>query len=81
MVLEARDLGARLRLRRGTLNLTQPELATRAGVSLAYLGLLEADGLPALAQDARRGAALRRVAIVLGDTRLVAWLDEGGAPS
>ena len=76
MPLEAGRLGHRLRTRRGALNLTQPEVATRAGVSLAYLGLLETGGLPQPVQE-----TLRRVAVVLADASLVAWLDEGGVPS
>lgn len=69
--MDARQLGRVVRDRRGTLNLTQPELAGRAGVSLAYLYMLEGGGLP----DPEL-APLRRVACTLGLARLVALLDD-----
>jgi transcriptional regulator with XRE-family HTH domain len=44
----ARELGQRLRAHRLALNITQQELATRAGVALGALKQLEAGGNPTL---------------------------------
>src|SRR5262245_18717116 len=69
--MDARQLGRAIRDRRGALNMTQPDLADRAGVSLAYVYMLEAGGLPQPGLD-----PLRRVAGALSFARLVALLDE-----
>src|SRR5438874_11631526 len=69
--MDPRQLGRAIRDRRGGLNMTQPELADRAGVSLAYVHMLEAGGLPQPGLD-----PLRRVAGALGFSRLAALLDD-----
>jgi transcriptional regulator with XRE-family HTH domain len=51
--------------------MTQPELADRAGVSLAYVCMLEAGGLPQPGLD-----ALLQVAKTLAFGRLAALLEE-----
>jgi transcriptional regulator with XRE-family HTH domain len=71
MGMDLRWLGRVLRERRGALNMTQPELADRAGVSLAYVTMLEAGGLPDPGLD-----PLTQVTRALGLTRLVALLEE-----
>jgi transcriptional regulator with XRE-family HTH domain len=69
--MDVARLARAVRGRRGTLNMTQPDLAERASVSLAYVYMLEAGGLP------RPGLEpLRRVATVLGQARLIELLDE-----
>lgn len=69
--MDLRRLGRVIRDRRGTLNMTQPEVAGHAGVSLAYLHMLEAGGLPDPGLD-----ALAQVARALALSRLVALLDD-----
>ena len=69
--MDLRWLGRLIRDRRGELNMTQPELADRAGVSLAYVSMLETGGLPDPGVE-----ALRQVARSLGLTRLVVLLDD-----
>jgi transcriptional regulator with XRE-family HTH domain len=69
--MDARRLGRAVRERRGALNLTQPDLAERAEVSLAYLYMLEVGGLPELDPE-----PVQRVAGVLGYTRLVTLLED-----
>lgn len=71
MPMDARKLGLVVRHRRGALNMTQPELADRAGVSLAYVYMLEVGSLPEPGRE-----PLRRVAGALAFARLVALLDE-----
>jgi transcriptional regulator with XRE-family HTH domain len=73
MGMDLRWLGRVIRERRGALNMTQPELADRAGVSLAYVSMLEAGGLPEPGLD-----ALTLVARALGLARLVSLLEEVG---
>ncbi len=51
--------------------MTQPELADRAGVSLAYVYMLEAGGLPDPGLE-----PLQRVAGILGFARLVTLLND-----
>src|SRR6266542_242396 len=72
--MDLRGLGRMIRDRRGTLNMTQPELADRAGVSLAYVHMLEAGGLPQPGLD-----SLLQVARTLDLARLVSLLDEVSA--
>ena len=69
--MDLRWLGRLIRGRRGELNMTQPELADRAGVSLAYVSMLETGALPEPGVE-----ALRQIARALGLTRLVALLDD-----
>jgi hypothetical protein len=69
--MDARRLGRAVRERRGTLNLTQPDLAERAEVSLPYLYMLEVGGLPELEPE-----PVKRVAHALGYARLVTLLDD-----
>src|SRR6266542_2436358 len=69
--MDLRGLGRMIRDRRGTLNMTQPELADRAGVSLAYVHMLEAGGLPEPGLY-----SLLQVARALDLARLVTLLDE-----
>jgi transcriptional regulator with XRE-family HTH domain len=69
--MDTRRLGRALRQRRGELNLTQPDLAERAGVSLPYLYMLEVGGLPQPEPE-----PLARVAKALGYARLVGLLDD-----
>jgi transcriptional regulator with XRE-family HTH domain len=69
--MDSRRLGRAIRQRRGALNLTQPDLAERAEVSLAYLYMLEVGGLPQPEPE-----PLARVAGALGYARLVTLLEE-----
>jgi transcriptional regulator with XRE-family HTH domain len=64
-------LGRWIRNRRGALNMTQPELAERAGVSLAYVYMLEVGALPEPGLQ-----SLLRVARAVDDTRLAELLEE-----
>ena len=73
-------LGRIIRDRRGALNMTQPELAERAGVSPAYIYMLEVGGLPHPGLE-----SLLRVAKAIDQTRLAELLEElvatrAGAP-
>jgi transcriptional regulator with XRE-family HTH domain len=77
---DAVRLGRVIRERRGALNMTQPELAERAGVSPAYIYMLEVGGLlhPGL-------ESLLQVARAIDQTHLVELLEEvvatrAGAP-
>ena len=72
--MDLRWLGRLIRDRRGALNMTQPELADRARVSLAYVHMLEVGGLPQPGLD-----PLRQVAQALDFARLVTLLDEVAA--
>ena len=69
--MDPRQLGRAIRDRRGALNMTQPDLADRAGVSLAYVYMLEVGGLSQPGLE-----PLRRVADALGYGRLVVLLDQ-----
>ena len=66
-------LGRIIRDRRGALNMTQPELAERAGVSPAYIYMLEVGGLPHPGLE-----SLLRVAKAIDQTRLAELLEEAG---
>ena len=69
--MDPHQFGRVIRDRRGHLNMTQPELADRAGVTLAYICMLEAGGVtqPGL-------APLERLATVLGFHRLADLLGD-----
>jgi transcriptional regulator with XRE-family HTH domain len=73
--VDTRQLGSVIRDRRGALNHTQPDLAERAGVSVAYLYMLEVGGIPqpGLEPLLRVAAALRygRLVTLLEDVRLL----------
>jgi transcriptional regulator with XRE-family HTH domain len=68
--MDSRLLGRVLRERRGALNMTQPDVAERAGVSLAYVYMLETGGIPQPELD-----ALLRVAQAIDYVRLTALLE------
>jgi transcriptional regulator with XRE-family HTH domain len=68
--MDVARLARAIRDRRGALEMTQPDLAERAGVSPAYVYMLEVGGLP------RPGLEpLLRVARVLGHSRLIELLE------
>jgi transcriptional regulator with XRE-family HTH domain len=69
--MDVRRLGRAVRERRGALNLTQPDLAERAEVTLPYLYMLEVGGLPEVEPE-----PVKRVAHALGYVRLATLLDD-----